>query len=154
MPIRIEIDSNIPEFIERLKAAALEGQKAGAEVLAEEFANKINSQPGEWPPLASRTVQEKGHDTMLIRDGYLVSGFKVGSELDPVQMTGEILHVGVEEDNPASVYALAQEFGVGNIPRRSYIRSTVEDQEVRDRVVNTVASTMIAELSSDESQEE
>jgi hypothetical protein len=109
--------------------------------LRNKIVQKILQGKGIPPPNAPSTIAKKGSDHTLVDTSEMVSSgitWKIMASSDKV--TAE---VGVLDEEIAK-RALANELGYGNIPERSFLRSTFDENN--DQVLKTLSNLILDHL--------
>ncbi len=109
--------------------------------LRNKIVQKILQGKGIPPPNASSTIAKKGSDHTLIDTSEMVSSgitWKIMASSNKVTVEVGIL------DEEISKRALANELGYGNIPERSFLRSTFDENN--DQILKTLSNLILDHL--------
>jgi len=123
MSIKIRDENHIPDLLNSLPKEKEQILRLVGSFLEGKIKEKITHGDPSWPSLKPETVKRKGSSKPLIDTGKLRNSITHKVE-------GDAVLVGVFAED-VCVYAAVHEFGSPkkNIPQRSYLRKTFDEQK-------------------------
>lgn len=126
-----QFQAKVDSWPERGRSAVLEGmKKVGREVLSYAQQNKLNMDGGVGVPRAAG-VNYVGQ-VLHMRSGNLARSLSLASAIkSDIKGNDVVVEVGTNLTNRGYPYPRAHEYGLGKMPERSWLRSSVKAKRQR-----------------------